>query len=389
MTDTTPTRVPVAAGPPLTLYIHIPWCVRKCPYCDFNSHAQDGELPESAYITALTRDLDEEAIRAAGRPLLSIFFGGGTPSLFSAGGISAILAAVRARFDLVADCEITLEANPGTFEQRRFAGYREAGVNRLSIGIQSFADEALRKLGRIHSAREAIAAVAMSREAGFDNINLDLMYGLEQQDTAAALGDLEQAIALAPQHVSWYQLTIEPNTVFYRRPPPLPGDEALAAMEGQGARLLARAGYARYEVSAWARPGRQSRHNLNYWRFGDYLGVGAGAHGKLSLSLPDAILRRHKLRQPTAYMAGVAKVAGEQPIAREQLPLEFMLNALRLRQGVSESLFEQHTGLPFASITATLERLRAAELLADIPGMIVATDLGYRFLDSVVAAFDS
>jgi oxygen-independent coproporphyrinogen-3 oxidase len=375
----------VTGREPLGLYIHLPWCERKCPYCDFNSHER-ATLPEAAYLEALARDLEQEAVAGAGRSVASVFIGGGTPSLFSAGAIHELLTLLRRRLPLARDAELTLEANPGSAEASKFAAFRAAGVNRLSLGIQSFDDGALARLGRIHDRRQALAAVAAAREAGFDNLNLDLMHGLPGQDTAAGLADLEQALALVPEHLSWYQLTIEPNTVFHRRPPLLPVEEELDSLEEAGARLLAGAGYERYEVSAWSRPGRRCRHNLNYWRFGDYLALGAGAHGKLTAG--DGRVHRYaRLRQPEAYMAAPSQRVGERVLGTEELAGEFMLNALRLSEGVPGARFRAATGLPLATVAGALRDLRARGLLVADEDRLCATALGRRFLDDVVGAF--
>ncbi len=377
--------------PPLSLYIHIPWCVRKCPYCDFNSHAAGSELPEAEYVAALLDDLDLDLDEAQDRELQSIFFGGGTPSLFPARAIGAILDGVNRRLDFSRDIEITLEANPGTAEQAKFSGFRAAGVNRLSIGVQSFNAAHLRHLGRIHDRDEAIAAVDMARRAGFDNINLDLMHGLPQQDVDDAAADLRSAIALAPEHLSWYQLTIEPNTEFFKRPPPLPADDTLAAIQDAGIALLADAGFAQYEVSAYARDGRRARHNLNYWEFGDYLGIGAGAHGKLT-GRDGHIRRTQKTRLPKDYLATTddSRDGGKRQataIERSELPFEFMLNALRLTEGVPAALFTARTGLPLALIADDLDRLRQRGLLLPDRSRLTASPLGQRFLNSVITEF--
>ena len=373
--------------PPLSLYIHIPWCVRKCPYCDFNSHASPEALPEQDYTHALLRDLADELPLAAGRPLQSIFFGGGTPSLFSARAIGDILTGVNAAIDFAPDIEITLEANPGTAEQGRFSGYRAAGVNRLSLGVQSFQTEQLQALGRIHSGDEALRAVDMARRAGLDNINLDLMHGLPGQGVAGAEADLRQAIALAPEHLSWYQLTIEPNTAFHRHPPLLPVEDALADIQDAGEALLAGAGYAQYEISAYAREGRQARHNLNYWLFGDYLGIGAGAHGKLTRE--GGILRHSKTRLPQHYLAREERfLAREEAVTAAALPLEFMMNALRLNAGFSQPLFEARTGQPWLQVAPRMEALRQRGLLEYDAGHWRCTLLGRRFLNDVLATFE-
>jgi putative oxygen-independent coproporphyrinogen III oxidase len=375
-------------APPLSLYIHIPWCVRKCPYCDFNSHAATPE--EERYVAALGSDLDAETRLSSGRQLESIFFGGGTPSLFTADAIDRILAGVRERFHLATDAEITLEANPGTVDAAHFAGYRAAGVNRLSIGVQSFDDAMLGRLGRIHTADEARKALQLAREAGFDNINLDLMFGLPAQSLALAMDDLQQAIGLAPEHLSWYQLTLEPNTAFHAAPPAeLPDDELLAAISEAGLDLLAASGYTQYEVSAHARPGRRSRHNLNYWGFGDYIGIGAGAHGKITL--PDgSIVRRRKQRHPQRYMEaadGGDALSSENRLQDDDLLLEFMLNALRLNAGVPAAWFEQRTGLALAAIGQRLALARRQGLLDEDPEVIRPTALGRRFLNNLLLLF--
>lgn len=375
--------------PPLSLYAHIPWCVRKCPYCDFNSHAQRGDaLPEAAYVDALLADLEQERPDAANRPLQSIFIGGGTPSLFSAAAIERLLNGIAQRMTLAADIEITMEANPGTFERARFADYRRAGINRLSLGIQSFDDRALTALGRIHDGQDAVAAAAAARDL-FPNLNLDLMHGLPGQTPEDAIADLNRAIDLGPDHLSWYQLTIEPNTEFHARPPQLPLDEALWAIQEQGQQRLAAAGFAQYEVSAYAQPGRQARHNLNYWRFGDYIGIGAGAHGKISrLAAGELqVIRRHKMRQPAAYMEPERRLAGEECVDADELPFEFMLNALRLVEGVESTLFAQRTGLPLTRVQATLDSARRKGLLDANRDRIVATTQGQLFLNDLLGLF--
>jgi oxygen-independent coproporphyrinogen-3 oxidase len=371
--------------PPLALYIHIPWCVRKCPYCDFNSHAPDGALPETDYVRALLRDLDADLAYVAGRPVTSIFFGGGTPSLFSPEAIAGILRGVEQRVALAPDAEITLEANPGTVDESRFAGFAAAGVNRLSIGVQSFADKHLAALGRIHSGDEAQRAVAAARAAGFDNFNLDLMHGLPGQTVAEAEDDLRRAIALAPTHMSWYQLTVEPNTEFFKRPPNLPVDELLADIQDAGEHLLAAAGYRQYEVSAYARPGREARHNRNYWEFGDFLGIGAGAHGKVTTA--DGIYRYWKTRMPGAYLKAERPLAGTCSLGADELPLEFMMNALRLIDGVDAGLFAARTGLPRAQIAPALATLVERGLLQARDDRLVATALGMRFLNDLLQVF--
>ena len=372
--------------PPLSLYVHIPWCVRKCPYCDFNSHEPGGAIPEESYIEALMADLHTELDDVQGRPLHTLFFGGGTPSLLSPAGIAAILAGAERLIGFTPDIEITLEANPGTVEQERFAGFRAAGVNRLSIGIQSFDNRHLQRLGRIHDRAAAIAAVRAARAAGFDNINLDLMHGLPGQTPGEALADLHLACDLDPAHLSWYQLTIEPNTVFHKRPPTLPDEDVLAAIQDAGEAQLIGAGFGPYEVSAWARPGRESRHNLNYWRFGDYLGIGAGAHGKVTRPGEGAILRTSKTRAPADYLARDGDWrAGRQPVTAPERPFEFMMNALRLVEGVEPALYPARTGLDFATLAPRWRTLRDRGLVSDAAERLATTPLGLRHLNSVLA----
>ena len=376
--------------PPLALYVHIPWCVRKCPYCDFNSHAAQ-HLPQADYVAALARDLDSEMPFVQGRKLQSIFFGGGTPSLFDADAIGSIIDDARQKIGFVDNIEITLEANPGTVEQRKFAGFFQAGVNRISLGVQSFNPKHLQQLGRIHDRAQALAAIDAIRAAGFDNFNIDLMHGLPDQTVEQAVDDVRIALQFTPPHLSWYQLTIEPNTEFFRRPPPLPEDDTLASIQDAGEALLAAHGYRHYEISAFAQPGHEARHNLNYWEFGDYLGIGAGAHGKLTLSPGgDAalrILRRSKTRLPAHYLARTDNfVAEQQTIAAEELPLEFLMNALRLARGVDSALFEQRTGLPLAAIEKKLQSLRDRDLLEPEPTRLQLTTLGRRFMNTVLAS---
>ncbi|MBM7422009.1 radical SAM family heme chaperone HemW [Spongiibacter marinus] len=372
--------------PPLSLYIHIPWCVRKCPYCDFNSHAQRGDLPEAAYIAAMLEDLDQDLDYIQGRELASIFIGGGTPSLFSANAYAQLFEGLRQRLRFSRDIEITLEANPGTLEQGRFAAYRELGINRLSIGVQSFDAEQLEKLGRIHSAGDALAAIASARDAGYDNFNIDLMHGLSDQTEADALNDLRIAIDSGAPHISWYQLTIEANTEFYKRPPELPQESALMTMQRAGFALLSDAGLTRYEVSAFARDGRRARHNLNYWRFGDYLALGAGAHGKVTLA--SGVRRYQKTRKPEDYLSrSPSRTSQSQGVIDADLPFEFMMNALRLRGGVESALYSQRTGLPLAAIAPTLERLQARGLLIDDPQRIACSERGFAFIDSILSEF--
>ena len=359
--------------------------MRKCPYCDFNSH-ESARPPESEYVRALLQDLKEDQDCVQGRVLQSIFFGGGTPSLFQASSIEAIIRGAKQNIGFAPNIEITLEANPGTAEYGNLAGLRQAGVNRLSFGVQSFSDEHLQRLGRIHSGQEAITAINHARRAGFDNINLDLMHGLPQQRVQQACDDIQQALALAPEHLSWYQLTLEPNTVFYKHPPTLPVDDALADIQDAGHELLSRAGLEQYEVSAYSR-GYPSRHNLNYWQFGDYLAIGAGAHGKISF--PNGLIERYrKTRLPADYLnPNKPFCAGRQPITAQQLPLEFMMNALRLTQGVPRELFKQRTGLGDEHWKAPLESLIARGLMEDLPERLCASTTGLRYLNDVLRGF--
>jgi len=375
--------------PPLGLYVHFPWCVRKCPYCDFNSHTLHGSLPEAHYIEALIQDLSAQLGAAQGRTVTSVFFGGGTPSLITPAAIGGLLASIGALLPLSADAEITLEANPGTIERGRFSEYRAAGVNRVSLGAQSFAAAQLERLGRIHSPQDTWRAVEELHAAGLGNFNLDLMYALPGQDLAAALADIQAAIALAPPHLSHYQLTLEPGTVFGALPPAhLPAEESSAEMMEQCQDALAAAGYGHYEISAYARAGAQCRHNLNYWRFGDYLGIGAGAHGKYTELATQRILRTVREREPRRYLAQGARAAlPTQSVAAEELPFEFMLNALRLPEGFEPALFERRTGEPLARIAPTLAALEARGLLQKQAGHWRASALGQRFLNDVLTAF--
>lgn len=372
--------------PPLSLYVHIPWCVKKCPYCDFNSHAAGGELPEDAYVAALVDDLRRDAELAQGRRLISIFFGGGTPSLFSAPAIEKIITAAQNIIGFADDLEITLEANPGTFEQQKFIDYKSSGVTRLSIGVQSFNDQQLQALGRIHSGDNAIQAAATAKAAGFDNINLDLMHGLPEQTPAQALADIQQAIALAPSHLSWYQLTIEPNTAFYNAPPSLPEEDQLQEIQASGLALLAAAGFTQYEISAFAKPGRQAVHNINYWQFGDYLGIGAGAHSKITLLANQQIRRSQKTRHPRDYLNRTGdRLATTRILGKEELPLEFLMNALRLNRGVPRGFYSPRTGLDFADICSVWQKLEQDGLVSGSIHNLAVTPLGQRFLDTVLA----
>ncbi|WP_101925729.1 MULTISPECIES: radical SAM family heme chaperone HemW [Luteimonas] len=379
--------------PPLALYVHLPWCVRKCPYCDFNSHEfrGAGALPFDAYIDALVADLEHDLPLVWGRTIHSVFFGGGTPSLFPADAIARFLQAASARLRFAPGCEVTLETNPGTAEHGRFEDYLRAGVNRISFGIQTFDDACLQRLGRIHDSAQAVAAVQLARDAGFDNFNLDLMYALPGQTLAMAADDVARAIALAPTHISHYQLTLEPNTVFAARPPDaLPDDDLAWDMQEHCQAQLAAAGYAQYEVSAYAQPGRQCAHNLNYWRFGDYLGIGAGAHGKITLGSEETILRRWKHKHPTAWLAtaGRAEAIGDDDrIAPARRPFEYMLNTLRLVEGFRLADFEARTGLPRAAIAAPLAAAVAQGWLDVDADRVRPTALGQRFTNDVVALF--
>jgi oxygen-independent coproporphyrinogen-3 oxidase len=381
-------------APPLSLYVHIPWCVKKCPYCDFNSHARESTLPVDAYVDALAADLDRDLERfgdaIAGREIVSVFFGGGTPSLFAPDAIARILDAATSRLRFREHIEITMETNPGTVEHGRFDQYLRAGVTRISFGVQSFDDDKLRRLGRIHSAAEADRAIKTAQDAGYDNINLDLMYALPEQTLDGALDDIERAIALAPAHVSHYQLTLEPNTLFAAKPPRLPDIDTAWDMQEACQRRLAAAGYAQYEVSAYAQPGRCCAHNLNYWAFGDYLGIGAGAHGKISNAADNAVTRTAKVKLPRSYLDRAARgeaFGSVDAVATAQLPFEFMLNALRLNDGVSISEFERRTGLPLAALTTELAQAREHGWLEADSAQLRPTESGRRFLNDLVELF--
>jgi putative oxygen-independent coproporphyrinogen III oxidase len=378
-----PGGVKLAALPPLALYVHIPWCVRKCPYCDFNSHERSGVLPEREYLDALFRDLEASLPQIWGRRVISVFIGGGTPSLFSPESIDALLSGVRARLALGPEAEITLEANPGTVEAARFRGFRAAGVNRISLGVQSFDERMLAALGRIHSADEARRAIDAAA-ASFDNVNIDLMYGLPSQSAAMARADLEEALRFGVPHVSAYQLTIEPNTVFWSRPPALPEHDVAADMQLAAEEALQGAGYDHYETSAFARPGQRCRHNLNYWQFGDYLGIGAGAHGKISF--PDRVSRHARAKQPNEYLKPDARVE-EKLVPAAELPFEFMLNALRLVEGFDVSLFSERTGLPIHLVENQLKAAEKKGLLARDWKRIRPTQRGRHFLNELLEAF--
>ena len=370
------------------LYIHFPWCERKCPYCDFNSHVSGQTLPEAEMVTALINDYASDLEIYGARPIDSLFIGGGTPSLISAQSIARLLDGIDRLTPLSDTTEITMEANPGSSEQEKFAGYRAAGVNRLSIGIQSFNSEHLRRLGRIHSRDEADHAIKAAQAAGFERINIDLMYGLPHQTLEQALQDVEQGLSYNTGHLSWYQLTIEPNTVFYKQRPPLPDDDAIADIADEGEHFITQSGLKRYEVSAFATTGQECRHNVNYWRFGDYFGIGAGAHGKLSHN--GQVIRTAKQRMPDTYLQAssrAARLAVEDALDQEQLISEFMLNALRLREGVETSLFQQSTGLAPKCMHNTWRRLQAQGLMVEGDDRLQTTELGWRFLNTVIESF--
>jgi len=380
-------------NPPLSLYIHLPWCIKKCPYCDFNSHATNSNaFPEEDYVDALISDLESELPRIWGRPIVSIFIGGGTPSLFSAEAINRLMAALRERLTFYHNTEITMEANPGTAEADRFKAYRESGINRLSIGVQSFDDEKLKRLGRIHNSEEALSAIAMAKDAGFNEINLDLMFGLPDQTVDQAMSDLEVAMEQQPTHLSWYQLTIEPNTIFYSKPPALPIDDLLWEMQQQGQAYLSDRGFDQYEVSAYASKGEhhQCQHNRNYWQFGDYLGIGAGAHGKLTHVAEGKIERyaRHRIPQSYIDMVGQSNAVTEtRKLVRDELPLEFMMNGLRLNEGFHPSTFIEHTGLPLNHIHKQLEIAEERALIEWDLNKIKPTETGHRYLNDLIELF--
>ena len=371
--------------PPLSLYIHIPWCVQKCPYCDFNSHALKGDVPHDEYVSHLLRDLDRDVPLAQGREVKTIFIGGGTPSLLSSEAMQTLLDGVRSRLKLADDAEITMEANPGTVEADRFVGYQKAGVNRISIGVQSFSEPKLKRLGRIHDAGEAKRAANLASGLGLRSFNLDLMHGLPDQSLEEALDDLRQAIALNPPHLSWYQLTIEPNTLFGSRPPKLPDDDALWDIFEQGDKLLTAAGYQQYETSAYARPGYQCQHNLNYWRFGDYLGIGCGAHGKITF--PDGrIMRTAKTRHPRGYMEG-KYLDRQHDVEREDKPFEFFMNRFRLLEAAPRSEFTLYTGLDEATIRPQLDEALAKNYMTETDEHWQITEHGKLFLNSLLELF--
>lgn len=378
--------------PPLSLYIHIPWCIQKCPYCDFNSHAVKQGIPESEYVAHLLADLAQDLPYVQGRPLSSIFIGGGTPSVFSAEAIAQMLAGVQAAIPFAADIEITMEANPGTVEADRFAGYVKAGVNRFSIGVQSFQNQQLQKLGRIHQRDEACNAARLAQQlcqhSSLQSFNLDLMHGLPDQQLADALTDLQQAIDLAPPHLSWYQLTIEPNTAFASRPPILPQDETLWDIQEQGHLLLTAAGYQQYETSAYSKSGYQCRHNLNYWRFGDYLGIGCGAHGKITLAARQQVLRTVKIKHPKGYMdLTKGYLDSTQAVASEDLAFEFFMNRFRLLEACPQADFTAYTGLSVATVSPAIERARQLGLVTVQADHWQITAQGVRYLNELLQLF--
>ncbi len=389
--------------PPLSLYIHVPWCVRKCPYCDFNSHKAEEHIPEAEYVQALLDDLAADLPYVQGREIQTIFIGGGTPSLLSVEAYKNLLAGLQEKVTFVKNIEITMEANPGTFEAEKFAGYRKLGINRLSIGVQSFADHQLKHLGRIHDGQQAVAAIKMAKEAGFDNFNIDLMHGLPDQSQVQALADIQQAIDLGPTHLSWYQLTIEPNTEFFKRPPVLPEDETLWDIQEAGQALLAKHGFDQYEVSAYAQAGKQATHNLNYWQFGDYIGIGAGAHGKVTdlVNQPESItaspvFRTWKTRAPKDFLNAAKSnstqnckgfLAGKESIQNEDLGLEFLMNALRLQDGFDLELFEQRTGYPLDTIADGIQQAVDKDLLVRQGKQIKTSEKGSLFLNEILAFF--
>jgi len=374
--------------PPLSLYIHIPWCIKKCPYCDFNSHAIKTDTPEAAYIDALLSDLAIDLQRyAINRPLSSIFIGGGTPSLFSPESIDRLLRGIERQITLKDKLEITLEANPGTFESHKFAEFRNLGINRLSIGIQTFNDQLLKKLGRVHSANEAIMAAEIAHQAGFENFNLDLMFGLPDANPDDSINDIKTAINLKPTHISFYQLTLEPNTYFHKFPPQLPNDEFIFNTQKNCQKLLADQGYQHYEVSAYSQPDLQCRHNVNYWQFGDYLGIGAGAHGKITQSLPDVITRTFKPKSPEQYLKNTHKNGGADNISVKELPLEFIMNHLRLKKGFNIDTYQSRTGLTISTLEPALTKCLKEGLLIHHDKHYYCSEQGWNFMDNILETF--
>lgn len=373
--------------PALSLYIHIPWCVQKCPYCDFNSHGQNGELPQQAYVDALMEDLRQDLYLVQGRKIHTIFIGGGTPSLFDASQIKRILDGANALIPFSDDIEITMEANPGTLEHDDFSAYRAAGVTRLSIGVQSFSKDKLNLLGRIHDQNEARLAAQKASQAGYLSFNLDLMHGLPSQSFAEAMADIDTAAALNPPHLSWYQLTIEPNTLFHSKPPPLPDDEDLWHIYEQGQQKLAALGYEQYEISAYAKPGYQCRHNLNYWQFGDYLGIGCGAHGKLTLPEENRIIRTVKIKHPKGYLSASTYLAEQMDVAEEDRPLEYLMNRLRLMTPIPKQEFEQRTGLHRNTLSDGMEKAKQRGLLTESTEHWQLTSKGHMFVNDLLTQF--
>jgi len=374
--------------PSLSLYIHIPWCIQKCPYCDFNSHAVKSNIPEDKYINALLNDLAGDLqLYDINQSLTSIFIGGGTPSLFKPESIDRLLRGVESQIAFTEGLEITLEANPGTFESHKFAEFRSLGINRLSIGIQSFNDGLLKKLGRVHSGHEAKIAAEIAHHSGFENFNLDLMFGLPDAKVDDSKNDIETAISLNPAHISFYQLTLEPNTYFHKFPPRLPDDEAIFITQTDCQKILKEKGFSQYEISAYSQPGKQCRHNLNYWHFGDYLGIGAGAHGKISQSLPNGIIRSFKYKNPEQYLRNEAGYGGAAIIPQTDLPLEFMMNQLRLKQGFCPESFQSHTGLTMNSLEPALSNNLKQGLLSKRDNHYACSDKGWHFLDTILQSF--
>jgi oxygen-independent coproporphyrinogen-3 oxidase len=383
------TGISLSSLPPLSLYVHVPWCVRKCPYCDFNSHELGTDLPERRYLDALQADLQQALPDIWGRSVISVFIGGGTPSLLSAAAVDEMLAMFRSHLNLLPDAEITLEANPGTAEAGRFSAYAASGVNRLSLGVQSFNDQALKALGRIHDADQAMRAIEMAHQA-FSRINLDVMFALPDQTVQGCLDDVERALSFDTEHLSFYNLTLEPNTVFAKYPPAVPDDDTAALMQEEVAGRLEAAGFQRYEVSAFARPGARCLHNLNYWTFGDYLGIGPGAHGKLSFH--DGIVRHAKLKNPQRWMDTALALNGTHlaqsgPVEKTDLPFEFMLNALRLKDGVSAAWFAERTGLPLSALNPVIDKLVRQGLFDTDPTRLRVTETGWRYLNTVLTEF--
>ncbi len=372
--------------PPLSLYIHIPWCVQKCPYCDFNSHTSKSSIPESAYVSALLDDLQQDLHFVQGREISSIFFGGGTPSILSAVAIKNILQGVRNKLSLSANCEITLEANPGTIDVDKFNGFRAAGINRMSIGVQSLQSKQLKALGRIHDPEEALKAADLAHSLSLNSFNLDLMHGLPEQDIEGALSDLSTTIAKQPPHISWYQLTIEPNTLFGSKPPVLPEDDTLWQIQEQGQALLAAHGYQQYEISAYAKPDQQCQHNINYWQFGDYLGIGCGAHGKITLLESQTIIRTEKVKHPTGYLDLCKDYLHQQTeIKAEERPFEFFINHCRLFSPIDKALFEQRTGLNHTTVSEFIEQAKSRQFLTETQTQWQVTSLGYRYLNEMLS----